>query len=99
MQLLTEEPVKQEEMPDQLYLKYFSGQIHSNRPLSKQNELYIQHLMTQSEDYKKKKSCSLNQSQLRLTAQSFSGKENLTNNSICTGMPQSTGSINALATV
>ena len=64
---------------DQLYLRYFSGQISKNK-LSKQNELYIQHLLTQSEDYKKKKVSTLNQSKLQNTL-SFSGKENLGINS------------------
>ena len=34
-----------------LFYKYFSGQVSKTNQLSKQNELYIQHLLAQSQAY------------------------------------------------
>ncbi|CDW84265.1 UNKNOWN [Stylonychia lemnae] len=38
-----------------LYYKYFSGQVSKSNQLSKQNELYIQHLLAQSQAYQQQK--------------------------------------------
>eukprot|EP00347_Sterkiella_histriomuscorum_P007871 403347241 len=38
-----------------LYYKYFSGRVNKSNQLSKQNELYIQHLLAQSQAYQQQK--------------------------------------------
>lgn len=38
-----------------LYYKYFSGRVPKSNQLTKQNELYIQHLLAQSQAYQQQK--------------------------------------------